>query len=276
MKRLLSIFIAISISIAICPQTESVGKRIASIKKDTNYISAEAVDATEDTAYSNAKTKLDELVDQYIEKNGLAENAHSIIVKDIGEYVSQLTMVKGRMHRVFLYVKRSDIIQSQTPVEIIEIVNHPEEQASIKTEENVTDSLATVAAKEIPTSLLDSVQVKEKVEPSSTHIDSRPTTAANNYLASLSPHRRNVYERFLSTTDFNNVPYLLQEEVTLQNIRKYGVYQDCPDVDKCHWIVQSDEGITILTPMKNGSRINVRTGNADSLKNYQKGIWFRM
>lgn len=268
MKKILSLAIMLlAFCISLSAQTASTAKQINSIKKDKNYIHAEATDESEQTAYSAAKSILDTKIDDYINEQGLIEGANAIIIKDIRKDVKKLALQRGTRHYVFIYVKRTDIIKSESEVEVITINKSAENDSESNTAEPIPSAVETKV--EPKPELPQNVSITEKDRLQILH---EINLKAHDYLSKMPKYRQNIIKDILETMDLTQAQKIIKNEMLIQ---KYGVKKDCPEPDKMYWVVKDEKGITVLSPVKNGSRVNIKTNATDKLDNYKDGIWIR-
>ena len=122
---LLGCIIAASIS---AQQSET--KQINSIKRNNQYIYAEATMATESEAYQVAEELLTVYINDYVEDKKKLSKAENIIIKDIASNCDKIHMMRGEMYRVFVYVTKSDIIPADNLItmvkpEVVEVKPEP-------------------------------------------------------------------------------------------------------------------------------------------------------
>lgn len=273
MKRIIFFITLLYVSMSVSAQTVSTAKQINNIKKDKKYIYAEYTDSTEQAAYSAAKSILDGKIDNYIQDKGLADGANTIIVKDIRKTVNKLSLPRGTKHYVFLYVKQTDIIKSETEVEAISISNSSQQTSVVPSDDiaNVDEVSATPPAVSAVEPTVASPVVAEapiKAQPEQVVI-------TGDYMSKLPKYRQNTIKKLLEVKDLSQAQTTLNEEILILHVLDYGVKKDCPNSNKVYWVVNGKEGITVLSPATNGNRVNVKTGQTDTLYNYKEGLWFR-
>lgn len=88
---------------------ESPSKMINNIKRDGSYIYAEATASTEADARSICDDLIKVEISRYAASQQKLANADQVIIKDAKYECQYLTMPRGDMTRVFIYVKKSDI-----------------------------------------------------------------------------------------------------------------------------------------------------------------------
>lgn len=88
-------------------------QEINAIKRDKNCIYAEATMATEKEASELAQELLVRYIEDYLKEDSLKGSYSNFVVKDIVGKSEKLSMKRGEMTRVFLYVKKKDIIPAK-------------------------------------------------------------------------------------------------------------------------------------------------------------------
>ena len=88
-------------------------QEINSIKRNKNCIYAEATMDTEKEASELAQELLVRYIEDYLKEDSLKGTFSDFVVKDIVGKSEKLSMKRGEMTRVFLYVKKDDIIPAK-------------------------------------------------------------------------------------------------------------------------------------------------------------------
>lgn len=103
--------ISVVIAFAASAQSDdmSASKRINKIKRDGAYIYAEATASTEAEARNICDEIIKVEISKYVASKKNLSNADQVIIKDTRYEQQYLTMPRGEMTRVFIYVKKSDI-----------------------------------------------------------------------------------------------------------------------------------------------------------------------
>jgi hypothetical protein len=92
---------------------EEQKKKIASIKKNSNYIYAEVTTTDQQQAIDLATEMLHNNVNEWAAKKKKFAGSSKIITKNTNYDVEQITMPRANMFRAFMYVKKSDIIPAE-------------------------------------------------------------------------------------------------------------------------------------------------------------------
>jgi len=201
--------------------TEKMKKQIASVKKSSQYIYAEAVAATTAEAHDMAQELL------YTEINRWADSqkkmhGKTLVVSNRKEYQTELALPRGNMFRSFIYVKKSDIIST--------------DNASI-------------------------------LEGSST-TTSTPATVVSEPRSEVTPIYPATVMTIASITDYSQMAAKIKELKAAGKIGHYARYGNLERPEIYYLAVYNPQGqvVAVLTP--GTERRNVKTGAADSTKNY--------
>ena len=213
---LLGCIIAASIS---AQQSET--KQINSIKRNNQYIYAEATMATESEAYQVAEELLTVYINDYVEDKKKLSKAENIIIKDIASNCDKIQMMRGEMYRVFVYVKKSDIIPADNLITMVK----PE----------------VVEVKPEPTIALPPAQIEELPQ-------GEPVEVADNPVESS--WQQNVINELLAASTLTSAKASLNRLKVEYKVKRYGTYDECKNPNNCFWIIADNNGMiqTILGP----------------------------
>lgn len=126
MKRIVMLLMAAIVGMTVSAQSiEEQKKKIASIKKSNSYIYAEVTTTDQQQAIDLATDMLNQNVNEWVVKQKKFAGANKIITINTNYTVDQITMPRANMFRVFMYIKKSDIL----PADNVEVKNTPTEIA---------------------------------------------------------------------------------------------------------------------------------------------------
>ena len=97
-------------AVAFAENSEEAKKTINSIKKNSQYIYAEATAATQQDAKDLAEEILYEEINSYVASKKKMRINPKIVINNRKELVSSLALPRGNMFRSFIYVKKSDVL----------------------------------------------------------------------------------------------------------------------------------------------------------------------
>ena len=97
-------------AVAFAQNSEEAKKTINSIKKNSQYIYAEATAATQQDAKDLAEEILYEEINSYVASKKKMRINPKIFINNRKELVSSLALPRGNMFRSFIYVKKSDVL----------------------------------------------------------------------------------------------------------------------------------------------------------------------
>ncbi len=201
---------------------------ITKIKRSPDsYVCAEATCKTIEEAQAVAEEMFYQNINEYVASRKKLKGASDIVVNDAKTLKNEITMPRGtNMHRVFLYVKKSDIIGVNNPV-VIPVTTAGNETAG-ETETVPEDNVPV--APEIPET------VKE-------------LTAA-----------KNVTE----------LGAMLKRMKNNGSVVSYDKYNNLTTKSEWYLVIYDATGAVKAVLTDGAERVNVVTGQSDSVKNYPK------
>lgn len=120
-NRLLSVLIALFVAgLAAADGNDEIKKKINSIKKDSQYLYAEATAPTEDEAHDIAEEILYDEINEWAATKKKLQNSANLAVNNKQSLWTTISLPRGNMYRSFIYVKKSDIL----PVENSEVIGN--------------------------------------------------------------------------------------------------------------------------------------------------------
>lgn len=222
-------------AVAFAQNSEEAKKTINSIKKNSQYIYAEATAATQQDAKDLAEEILYEEINSYVASKKKMRINPKIVINNRKELVSSLALPRGNMFRSFIYVKKSNI-QSADNTEVMTNANPmtPEQ-----------DEAATKAAK------------GKKQEEKAENLES---TAEVIYPA--------VVMDIAACTEYSDMANKIKQYQQEGKIGSYARYAQLskPEINYLAIYNKAGKVVAVLTP--GDSRINVKTQKADKISNY--------
>jgi len=129
MRRLFTLLLTALFGVTAFSQSvEEQKKKIASIKKSSNYIYAEVTTTSQQQAIDLATDMLHNNVNEWAAKKKKFAGSTKIVTTNTNYTIEQITMPRANMYRAFMYVKKSDII----PADNVEVRDTPVEVATAK------------------------------------------------------------------------------------------------------------------------------------------------
>lgn len=248
--RLFTLLMALLLTLPAISQ-ESDSKKINKIKRDSQYLYDEATMPDPQEAYEAAMELLNQRIDEYVKTKKKFKSSDNIIIKDIASKSERIQMARGERTRVFVYVKKSDIIPAENST--------MRENAGKKEEEKD-----------------DTDKLKSEVTPIT------PTGDAISGDASLRlsvQWQQEVVDQLLGCATLIEAKALLNRQKTEYKVKRMGTQDNCRNTAECFWVVGDGSGnlVTVLGPGST-QRTNFRTLQPDALENYAgaAGIWFIM
>ena len=282
MKRQLISLVLLMLT-TVTMMAQSVSKQINDIKRSKDYISAEATLDTQEQAYALAEELLSKQIEEYVSEEKNLRNAANVIVKDVAGKAERLQMSRGSMTRVFLYVKKSDVIAADNTRVLVQ----PKNAASAKTEKNTTVVNKETPKKETPVKKVeqtakttsDATVEPAKVEPIQKQSHFRPAGEGDPSRRLAKAWQQNVVDDLLACGNITEARAKMNRFRAELKVKRFGSPDNCRTPEKCFWIVFNDKEqiVTILGPGSD-NRTNFRTLTADQLSNYSGlgAMWFTM
>lgn len=229
---------------------QSASSRINSIKRDTKYLYEDATAETEEDAYQMAYQGLTLRIQEYVNTKKKFKDADNILVNNIKQHCEQISMTRGDLFRVFLYVKISDI----DPAENIEVIAKEEisyvEQTPVQ-EEQPAEPAAEAADEQVKTVFIDDIE---------------------------KAWQRDAIKRLADSGNATKAQATLSRMKAEYKIKKYGALDTCSNI-AASWIIVLDDDmnvVALLAPDQNGKRPDYISGTMKSLKDFSgySAIWF--
>lgn len=228
-------------------------QRIREIKLDSTYVGKEATNESRDSAYIEAC----QLLAMTINTHQWGHVSH----EQLKPIVEQIHVMRGDYHRVFVYLKKTDIPGAS-----------PSSQDMTKPTETVVNQPAETQPAQTAVTSADRPAEAQPDGASATQprVNQTKLSAYNEVLMSLLPREM-----------FNEVKKCLEAYVKMGKLEACGLFNAKANepYDACYFVIVNSN-MTIrayLTPEVNGRRTNVATGREDKLSNYAGcgAMWFR-
>ncbi len=116
-------------------------KKIALIKKNSNYIYAEITTTDQQQAIDLATDMLHQNVNKWAAQQKKFAGSNKIVTMNTNYTIEQMTMPRANMYRAFMYVKKSDII----PAENVEVRDTPTNMSAASTSKPKAAKVAPIS-----------------------------------------------------------------------------------------------------------------------------------
>ncbi len=274
-KHLLTLALLLAVSAAALAQ--SVSKQINDIKRNGDFISAEATMDTEAQAYQVAEELLSKQLEEYVGEQKALKKAPNVIVKDVAGKAEKLQMSRGTMTRVFLFVKKSDVIAADNTRVFVQPKNTPAKETVAKKKAEESKSAPQPAVAPQPTATPQPTAVPQPAASP----QPAPVTEATEGDQSLRLQKtwqQTVIDDLLACANVTEARAKMNRMRAELKLKRYGSPDTCKNPVKSFWLIfDGEEIITILGP-GTADRTNFRSLTIDNLKNYsgKDAIWFTM
>lgn len=254
---------------AICISAQEItpAKQINAIKRDSSYVYAEATDVTVPQAYDAANVQLMLQIKEYIVSQGMKDD--DILIKDKAAKCERIEMARGDKYRVFVYVKKTDIMSAQS----VTIIPKSALQAMGSTPPSIQ-----------PTTVEPEKELVEepKVMKSNNDLTTKENeVAVHEAIGQLKDWQQTLIGNLMNCTDMDDCLTYLNKMKVQNKVKKMGGKSDTPrNSQQTFYAIFSPTGKlkALLGKEDNGSRMNYMSKHADQLTNYSTDdqIWFTL
>ena len=227
---------------AFAQSVDNTAKSIAKIKRDAQYLYAEATMKETSEAVNGAKAILETIVGEWVRKTHPDEDIEVCIVK-AKEHCQQLQTQRGDYFRAFVYVKKSDIMPVSDKSEVTVFQVQPAREPSAPVVSNSDE---------------DNPTFKQET-PGITLTEEEKRMACIQRFGDIEP-----YVKGLERTG---------------NLNGYGKYVTLPAGAECHLFVYNRDGDIVALLRSDGYRqVNLGTLQEDDIKRYKNcgAIWLQL
>lgn len=251
---------------------QTTSKQINQIKRSPLYLYAEATMESEEEAQSVAYELLLQQVQEYIASSQMLSAADNVLIKDVKTKGESLSMMRGEMHRVFVYVKKYDIEAVTNTVAVNNntntAVNLPAQGMTNTTQ---STSMPTVTETPAPTPKASQTQPQQQQQPAA--------TTTSKVESPLTGWQQMAMVSLLECPDMTSVRAKLNRLKAEYKIKRYGNADNCPSAADAYWAIFDSNGklVTILGPGTT-QRIDYKNMQYSSLSEYKgmNALWFNL
>ncbi len=208
------------------------------IKRDKDYIYAEATMSTQEEAMELARDMLNDKIKTYVSTQKKLQNSEAFVAKNYASFTEGLSLQRGSMMRVVVYIKKSDIIPVES-LENVEIISNDKVPAGVEVEESVPEEVT---------------------------------------LPPLQQWQEDTLKQLLGIVSFNEVQGVFQSLKAQGKLAGYGKYATMTNPEKCYLLIYNKEGevkATLSRPNPE-KRVNMHSMQTDDVANYKGcgALWF--
>ncbi|MBO7100809.1 MAG: hypothetical protein J6V98_02155 [Bacteroidales bacterium] len=251
---------------------QTTSKQINQIKRSPLYLYAEATMESEEEAQSVAYELLLQQVQEYIASSQMLSAADNVLIKDVKTKGESLSMMRGEMHRVFVYVKKYDIEAVTNTVAVNNntntAVNLPAQGMTNTTQ---STSMPTVTETPAPAPKASQTQPQQQQQPAA--------TTTGKVESPLTGWQQMAMVSLLECPDMTSVRAKLNRLKAEYKIKRYGNADNCPSAADAYWAIFDSNGklVTILGPGTT-QRIDYKNMQYSSLSEYKgmNALWFNL
>ena len=248
---------------------ESPSKQINQIKRSPMYLYAEATMESAEEALSVARELLMQQVQEYVStKPGLSQ-AKDVLVKNVNAKSESLSMMRGTMFRVFVYVRKTDI----EAVDNATALNTGTQAAEVMVEQPVPPVPAPERPAERPVAET-TPEPETPAEEVATQVVPEATAVAS---ADLPAWQLQAINDLLNCSNSADVKAKLNRMKAEYKIKKYGTPDKCPNAKESFWVIFDQNGsVNTILGTGDNERINFRNMQYSTLDQFkgQEALWF--
>lgn len=255
------ILVSLALSIFVSAFAQSPAAQVKEIQKDhVNFINAESTDPDEEEAYNNALRQMIDMARNFVSTNNDGADISDAAIESA---IQKIVIPRGEFKRVFLYAKRSDLLNNSGTNESSVITSTVEQSLFETIEETPSEQDSSdnfegfVDSEEFEAGL--SEEVVDDVKKS----------------ASIPAGVQELIDLLQNSRSLGEASRILEKYKNRGIVSDYGVAKQCRNSAVSYWVVENNGQITVLGPEIRGHRNNFRTGKTDALHRYRTGVWFR-
>jgi len=277
MKRLLFI---VTMLTAVVPVWGQNTKKMNSIKRNPLYLYAEATMETASEAYEVANDLLLIEVKEYTDSKKSFRDK-DVLIRDIRGHQDSLQIRRGEMVKVFLYVKKSNILDAEN-VTLVEKNSAAEkaeapdtEKAEIpdtnKTEKGTSTTAAETVTEAEPSAVHETAPAPDPI----TVPTEREATVENPSLKLESAWQQEVVDQLLSSASYSEARTVLSRLKAEFKIKKTGPMATCKNPEEVFLLIGKDSAVVTVLGPGGTSRTDFKSlsKTSDNYNGYDK-IWF--
>lgn len=238
------------------------------------YVYAEATCRTEEEAKSIAEDVFLQNINEYVASQKKLRGANNIVVNNQKGLQQTVTMPRGsNMHRVFMYVKKNDIIPADNSVvlskEEVAKTETPAPKANTKTEAEVAKPKTEVAEAKAEPKAEVKAETKAEVKAET---KATTTEVAASTLEKIIPEKPQAIpeaaKKMATFTNVKTAAVWLKDMKANGTVTEYNKYNAVADKE-AYWLVIYDSHGDIAAVLTDGKqRRNAATQKPDHERNY--------
>lgn len=261
MKRLLFI---VTMLTAVVPVWGQNTKKMNSIKRNPLYLYAEATMETASEAYEVANDLLLIEVKEYTDSKKSFRDK-DVLIRDIRGHQDSLQIRRGEMVKVFLYVKKSNILDAEN-ITLVE-KNSAAEKAEIPDTNKTEKGTSTTATETVTEAAPAPAPVTVPAE--------REATVENPSLKLESAWQQDVVDQLLSSASYSEARTVLSRLKAEFKIKKTGPMATCKNPEDVFLLIGKDSVVVTVLGPGGTSRTDFKSlsKTSDNYNGYDK-IWF--
>lgn len=305
MKKLILLLTTAFLCLTGNAQTSDIANSINNIKRDRSYFYAESTSASEAEAKDAATIMLQSVVSEHNKQSGSSVDFNSLDVQ-------YLQMMRGEYYRVFAYARKDGaktvavkVTETPQPKPAPKPASTPAPVSVVNESAQGTDNGLVAQIEQLKQELAEKDRqlkdLQDKLDAQRrendrlnklitemksgdggnkiTETKDSPMESHHNDIQ-INPSHQKVIDTLFQCANLNEVSAKLSRLQNEYTVKKYGTYEDCPNIASCYWIVLNrDSNMSMNTILSTGNeKTNLKTSQYDSLSKYTGHIliWFRL
>lgn len=257
---------------AVVPVWGQNTKKMNSIKRNPLYLYAEATMETASEAYEVANDLLLIEVKEYTDSKK-AFRDKDVLIRDIRGHQDSLQIRRGEMVKVFLYVKKSNILDAEN-ITLVE-KNSAAEKAEIPDTNKTEKGTSTTATETVTEAEPSAVHEAAPAPVPVTVPAEREATVENPSLKLESAWQQEVVDQLLSSASYSEARTVLSRLKAEFKIKKTGPMATCKNPEEVFLLIGKDSVVVTVLGPGGTSRTDFKSlsKTSDNYNGYDK-IWF--
>lgn len=256
---------------------------ITKIKRSPDtYVFAEATCKTEEEAQAVAEDLFWQEVNEFRSTDKRMQGASDVVVNDSKLLQNAVKMPRGsNMYRVFLYVKKSDILAVNNPVVMSDRLKQKdeEEKASVSAKAKEEKERQEAIRADVEAKVKAEMAAKEKIkQEAQIKLEERARSEAEAQKAREDSIVRalraqnfpEAAEKVATAKNLNQLSVMLKQMKQAGKVTAYAKYKDMTVKSEWYLVLYDETGAVKALLTDGEDRLNVVTGRPDSLKNYPR------
>ncbi len=250
------------------------------------YVFAEATCKTEEEAMAVAEDLFYQNVNEYVASEKKMHGAQDVVINDLKTSQNSVTMPRGsNMHRVFMYVKKSDILAVKNPIVMSERIKQmtdeekAKQEATQKAKQEEEKRISAEAEARVRAEYAAKQKAEEEAKAKKAAELAQRAMEDSIVKALAAQNFPQAATKLAEAKNITQLNTMLKQMKQSGEVKEYAKYKDIAVKSDWYFVLYDATGKVKALLTDGDERLNVVTGHADSLKNYPQhaalGVKFR-